>query len=272
MVTVHDWLVTGSAQLSAHGISTARLDCLVLLEDELGIDRAHLLAKPDQEIASAHVAQLQIQLDRRATHEPLAYIRGHAEFYGREFYVNEHVLVPRPESETMIELLKKVAPADSRVADIGTGSGALAITAVLEIGAVAAAVDIDEACLSVARRNAVQYTVAVTCLQGNLLQPFCDPATSFIPNILLANLPYVPVNYPVNTSAQREPALALYGGQDGLDLYRMMFSQLANLRQLPTFIMTESLPEQHASLAGVAQTADYSLLLSDDFIQVFAPA
>src|SRR5882757_1080566 len=123
---VDDWLKQAQQKLETAGIGTARLDTLVLLEDELNKSRAHLLAHPELNLTPKNVQVLSEQLARRARHEPLAYLRGKTEFYGREFVVRPAVLEPRPESETMIELLKAAdLPAKLRIADIGTGSGAL---------------------------------------------------------------------------------------------------------------------------------------------------
>ena len=270
-MTITEYLAQAQQQLTAAGIDTARLDALILLEDRLQLDRAYLLAHDDAELAPDHVATLQAQLERRAEHVPLAYIRGFSEFYGRRFFVNEQVLEPRPESEAMIDLLKQYAPDKARVADIGTGSGALAITAYLELpDPVVWAVDIDEACLDVAKRNAVQHTASITCIQGDLLEPFIKLKSSLKPTVLLCNLPYVPTDYAVNAAAQHEPGLALYGGKDGLDLFRKLFLQSAKLK--PELVLTESLPEQHAALDQIASSAGFQLVADADFIQVFAPA
>lgn len=279
----NDWLSTAQAALTDAGIDTARLDALVLLENATGIDRAQLLAHPETTLTPIALEQLADQLERRLQHEPLAYILGRAEFYGRSFAVTPDVLVPRPESETIIDVLKQQlplaghTPANTKIADIGTGSGALAITAALETGVIACAVDIDEACLTVAKNNAVVHTTPLLTLQGDLLSPFLAAdasaeATAFgAPDILLANLPYVPVDYPINNAARHEPALALFAGTDGLDAYRRFFAQVVQLPKQPVLIITESLPEQHAALAALATDAGYHQIIANDFIQAFSP-
>lgn len=264
------WLRLAQAALDEVGIGTAHLDALVLLEATTGIDRAKLLAHPEKPLEPATLHELADRLERRLQHEPLAYILGYTEFYGRRFEITPDVLEPRPESETMIDLLKKLAPKGAKVADIGTGSGALAITAALETGAVACAVDIDEACLSVAKRNAVVYTTPILALNGDLLSPFLAKSTAFTPDVLLANLPYVPDSFQVNEAALHEPALALYGGPDGLDLFRKLFAQAAQLR--PSLILTESMPPQHADLTDIAAANGYRQQAEDDFIQAFKSA
>src|SRR3990167_7793618 len=134
MITTEQWLKQATNTLKAANIGSARLDALVLLEDEIGRDRALILAHPERPILAQSLKKLNKKLVRRANHEPLAYIRGFSEFYGRRFKVNKRVLEPRPESETMIDLLKELKlPKNSWLADIGTGSGALGITAALEL-------------------------------------------------------------------------------------------------------------------------------------------
>lgn len=288
-MTINKWLTANQATLKQVDIVTARLDCLVLLEDETGKDRGWLLAHPEYELQGSVLKKLSTKITRRSQHIPLAYIRGHAEFYGREFAVNAHTLVPRPETETMIDLLKQLVGTELRrgpsstsavtIADIGTGSGAIAVTAKLELPqAEVIATDIDEQCLETARANAQTLSADISFLQGNLLGPFRTMRLSDYPTILLCNLPYVPDNFQINTAATHEPKHALFGGPDGLDLYRELFQQLSTRVPLgipkgalvrPAYILAESLPLQHETLAAIAKSAGYSLQKTDDFIQVF---
>jgi release factor glutamine methyltransferase len=294
------WLHSAAGALGAAGISTARLDCLVLLEDETGKDRAWLLSHPELELHGSILEKLSTKIDQRRQHIPLAYIRGKAEFYGREFAVNAHTLVPRPETETMLNLLKDLLsrhpelvsgsiPAGSRssdknawipdqvrndseiiIIDIGTGSGAIAITVKLEHpAATVIATDIDEKCLETARANARNLGADVSFLPGSLLEPLKTIRLSDYPTILLCNLPYVPDNFQINRAATHEPRHALFGGDDGLDLYRKLFAEAQQLQQKPQHILTESLPPQHEVLAGIAAAHGYKLTKTDDFIQLF---
>lgn len=269
-MTALEYLASATSRLTAAGISsTARLDVLVLLEDTLHKDRAHLLAHPEIELSVAQQDILDEQIRHRAKHIPLAYIRGKTEFYGRQFSINAHVLEPRPESEMMIDLLKFLpGSANLTIVDIGTGSGALAITAKLDLpDSEIVAVDIDPKCLDIARRNATKLKADVTFLQGNLLQPLHTAGIK--PDALLCNLPYVPDNFQINTAATHEPKLAIFGGGDGLDVYRQLFEQITMLQKPPRYILTEALPPQHGQLAFIADQYNYQLQKSDDFIQVF---
>jgi release factor glutamine methyltransferase len=266
------WLTKSTRQLEAAGIGTARLDALVLLEDITGKDRTHLLAHPELELTIEQQNHLQKLLDRRATHEPLAYIREKTEFYGRELFVNSSVLEPRPESETIIELLKKQTERQSMatIIDLGTGSGALAITAKLDIPqARVLAVDIDTNCLKVATKNAQQLHANIEFIHGSLLEAFFDVELDG-PVAIMANLPYVPDNYQINAAASNEPKLAIFGGPDGLDLYRTMFEQLDEYFDQQVFVFTESLPFQHTELMNIAATHSFKQVAEVDFIQVFS--
>lgn len=263
---VEAWLKNAVAQFKTAGIGTADLDALILLEDETGKDRAWLLAHPETTLQGPSLRRLKILCSRRMEHEPLAYIRGKTEFYGREFLVNKDVLQPRPESETMVELLKKIIFVGRfTLADIGTGSGALAITAKLEIPNVKViGTDIDAKCLAGAEKNASSLKADIDFYKRDLLEDL--PVTA---DVILANLPYVPSDYHINEAAAMEPKKAIFGGPDGLDLYRMMFEQIAGLPKKPMFVLTESLPPQHKDLLSIAKTSGYKLKTSEDFIQVF---
>jgi release factor glutamine methyltransferase len=259
-----DWLTSTTKQLQAAGIESARLDCLLLLEDAVEQDRAWILAHLDHSLPPETVAALNNKVAQRAKHVPLAYIRGHVEFFGHDFIVNKHVLVPRPETETMLSLLQTLPePQRATIIDVGTGSGVLAICAALEFTeAIVLATDIDPHCLDIARRNAAKLGATVEFVAADLPIPS--------PDIILANLPYVPDNYPVNQAATHEPKLALFSGADGLDHYRRLFEQLSPLPSLlPKYILAESLESQHAALATIAAAHGYQLSNSQGLIQVF---
>ena len=251
-------------------IPTARLDALVLLEDATGKDRSWLLAHPELRITRSHLVKLNGWVERRAGHEPLAYIRGKSEFYGREFLVTPATLQPRAETETMIDLLKGsgfTGLRESVIVDVGSGSGCIAITAKLEFPeAKVYATEINKDALIIAKKNAKNLEADVTFLQGNLLQPYWALSPGPSPLALLCNLPYVPNAHTINQAAMQEPRVAIFGGEDGLDLYREMFEQIdkasgfTGLRESvgkPKYIFTESLPFQHEKLAEIAEKHGY---------------
>lgn len=279
-MTLNLWLKQSEQYLDSFGIQTARLDCLVLAEDVLGKDRAWILATPEAELKASQNAKLTKLLKRRAKHEPLAYIRGKVEFYGREFIINSNVLVPRPESETIIDMLIELykarpcstcvkdcedCPCNWNVADVGCGSGALGVTAALEVPNLSVELlEIDRKALELAKINVDNFTIGISVMESDLMSGSTQQN-----DILLCNLPYVPDEYAINSAAKHEPAIALYGGEDGLDLYRQLFSQITHNKHVPLYLLIESLPSQHAKLSKIADTNSYTLRKTNDFIQLY---
>ena len=295
------WLQLATAKLQKNDIQTARLDALVLLTDCLQHDKAWILSHPEFELTTEINQELDGKLHRRSNHEPLSYIRGKSEFYGREFIVTPDTLQPRSETETMLDCLgiiykshfssllednppKNVTKNGSRILenivliDVGTGSGCIAITAKLEHPSTTVyATDISEAALQIAKKNALYLNADVTFLKGNLLAPLHLPSITYNLSVLLCNLPYVPTNHIINHAAMHEPTIAIFGGEDGLDLYRELFKQISgrskvkNLKSKaqPLYIFTESLPFQHQVLVTIANEHGYELVQTEDFIQVF---
>ncbi len=266
-MTVQAFLDHATVQLKHAGIETARLDCLVLLEDRLGTPRAYLLAHPEQKLATSDLLNLNTKITQRASHIPLAYIRKRAMFYGREFYIDENVLVPRPESEALIELLLRLKlPQKPRLADIGTGSGCLGITAALEFPkSFVDLYEIDAAALAVAQMNAQKTAALNTAFYRSNLLPNDFPQY----DVLLANLPYVPDDYVINQAAKHEPRLALFAGPDGMDLYKKFWERIADLHCNPQYILTESFPFQHGQNSTFAKGAGYTTQTADGFAQCF---
>jgi release factor glutamine methyltransferase len=255
-------------QLKEAEVPSAHLDVLILMEDLLEKDRAWILAHPETSLTNYQVNKLNKQVARRKQHIPLAYIRGFSEFYGRRFRVNRHTLEPRPESETMISLLKSLRlPHRPIIADVGTGSGCLGITAALEIPkSTVDLYDIDSGALAVARHNVHMHELHLVIHKRDLLS---RPANLY--DVILANLPYVPDNWRINRAASQEPRLAIFGGPDGLSVYKRLFSQIAGYTWKPEFILTEALPPQHKGLAAIAAASGFKQLNSSDLIQVFGP-
>lgn len=284
--TSSEWLAEATAKLAKAGISTARLDCLVLLEDETGKDRGWLLAHPEFVLTKIQFKRLNTKVVQRQKHIPLAYIRGFTEFYGREFIVSPAVLEPRPESETMIDLLRDLPALNSHkkstaiaaerssivkdetnvgIADVGAGSGALGITAKLLFPqAHVDLLEIDPEAIRIAKNNVIKFTAHINVVKSDLL---LQAPVAY--DILLCNLPYVPDNFSINPAAMAEPKIAIFGGPDGLDVYRRLFDQIQKLAKKPLYILCESLPPQHESLSVIAASTGYHITRAEDFIQVF---
>lgn len=266
--TNHKWLKSAEQRLANAGIATAHLDALVLLEDETGHDRSWLLAHPELELSSSQTDKLNTKLAQRLKHVPLAYVRGKTEFFGREFFVSSAVLEPRPESETMIEMLINLPGMDRQkffIADVGCGSGALGITAQLELPKSRVEMfEIDKSAIKIAKMNVINFATNISVIESDLLS-----AAPRYYDVLLCNLPYVPDDFHINEAAMNEPRIAIFGGPDGLDIYRRLFDQIKNFQKKPLYILCESLPPQHEELTAIAQAANYKLEQSDDFIQCF---
>ncbi len=213
-----------------HAVSeSAALDADLLLGAALGVERAWLLAHLDDSMPEAAAQTFAAWLDRAAAGEPIAYILGARGFYDREFAVTPAVLIPRPETELLLE--QALAWAKHHpvrlAADIGTGSGALAVTfAAHHPETQVMAVDVSPEALAVAEGNAVRHGVSerVSFMQGDLLGPLMEHGLQ--PDLIMANLPYIPGgDLPALAVARWEPRLALDGGPDGLDLVRRLLRQ-----------------------------------------------
>ncbi len=278
-MTIKEWLEKSTEKLKESAISSARLDSLVLLEDKIEKNRSWILAHQEFKLKSEDIRDLNRLIERRRNHEPLAYIRGKSEFYGRLFKVSVDTLQPRSETETMIELLlsqdamykkrsTKTGINGPIILDLGTGSGCIAITAKLEIPeSTVMATDINKNTLNIAKQNSQQLKATVEFRIGNLIQPFMNISEQI--TYILANLPYVPDSHTINEAAMKEPSLAIFGGPDGLKIYRDMFNQVSLLSDKPLNILTEALPFQHEALRLIAQTNKYELKETRDLIQHF---
>lgn len=205
------------------------LDAQILLMRALDSDRAFLFTHPEHKLIPAQLREYQNWLARRAAGEPIAYILGITGFYDIELRVNPTVLIPRPESELLLEEALRLTfhAADGVVADIGTGSGALAIAYKRRHPQCAVyATDICEAALAVAQENARQNNVSLRFLQGDLAQPLIERGIQV--DLLMANLPYIASDeLPKLAVSAYEPRLALDGGADGLGCIRALLDQTA---------------------------------------------
>ena len=229
-----------SELLARVGVESARLDAQILLCFALQIERAVLYAYPERTVDPAQLAFYRALLARRAQHEPIAYITGKKEFYGREFQVNANVLIPRPETELLVELaltsirLRLAAGQLPVVADIGTGSGAIPVTIAVEEPRLPSlyACDISPLALEVAQNNARLFNVIehIHFVQGHLATALPVPV-----DLLLANLPYVgteEIGIMTRDVLDYEPHLALFSGPDGLDLLSELCTDLYHARRL----------------------------------------
>lgn len=218
--------------LSRCQLTEPRLESELLLRHALATDRVSLYQDLSRGLSAAEERRFRCLLKRRQRGEPVAYILGRREFYGLDFEVDRRVLIPRPETELLVDRALAIARERSltEIADIGTGSGAVAVALAANLpSATVYATDISDAALELARRNAEKHGVAVRirCLAGDLLAPL----PRAVP-LIVANLPYVTAaEISGGNLADFEPELALNGGADGLDVIGKLCRQLrARLR------------------------------------------
>lgn len=225
--------------LNSAGCDTPRLDAEVLLAWQFGRDRAWLHAHPEHELSPEQVRAFACLVRRRMAREPLAYVTGQREFYGLDFAVTPAVLVPRPETELLVESALEFAkgvsdsPTDLPLfIDVGTGSGAIAVSIAVRLpGARVVATDTSRAALSVARENARRHGVGgrVSPVCGDLLAPF---GAARQPTVIVSNPPYLtPAEIAAAAPEIRvyEPRGALDGGEDGLSPLRRLARQAARM-------------------------------------------
>ncbi len=245
MATVGELLRDAVGRLAASGSSSPRLDAELLLGDAVGVGRTAVIAHQDSPVGPDAAAAFERAVERRAAGEPVAYIRGLREFHGLAFHVDDRALIPRPETELLVDLAERevatrltTAPRSKgapplRVVDVGTGSGAIAVALVsalrrrrMDREVMVIATDVSEAALDVARVNAVSHGVAdrMQFLAADLLPLHLDQPYS----VVCANLPYVASDYlaALDGELRFEPALALDGGPDGLDVIRRLLALL----------------------------------------------
>ncbi|MBI3114985.1 MAG: peptide chain release factor N(5)-glutamine methyltransferase [Candidatus Kerfeldbacteria bacterium] len=261
-MTVGQALTFGSHALRSG--DEPHLDAEVLLAHSIGADRSWVLAHPTTPLTVARERRFRALVAERRRGLPIAYLTGVKEFYGRAFRVTKATLIPRPESELLVEAALQRLPTKMNVtvADVGTGSGCLAITVAAERPTVRIiAVDRSDAALAVARANAHALGVAsrVRFVQGDLLTPLRTPAA-----LMLANLPYLTDRQANAASLRAEPRAALAAGSDGLAAYRRVFAQLAVHPTPPPVLLCEIGPGLVSGFRHLARSAAYTVEIQRD--------
>jgi release factor glutamine methyltransferase len=258
-------------KLKQAGSTSARLDTLVLLCDAWGKDKAWLLARPDQEVPANILANLRPKVAARAKRKPMAYIRGRQEFYGRDFVVNKHVLIPRPDSEALIDLLKSfVTKKPGFLIDIGTGSGALGVTAALECPNLQICLnEIDPHALAVASKNARRFKLSPQLWQGDLLEGHIGKTIKPFADYILANLPYVDRIWERSMETDYEPHVALFADDGGLQLIKRLLKQIPLALKPGGYLLMEADPRQHDSIISLAKDEGLEFVDQKDFTIVF---
>lgn len=263
------WVRDAAEELASAGIASALLDAEIILAHTLRKSRTWLHAHSDEAIDPRELDIANARLQLRLNRTPIAYIIGHKEFYTRLFKVTPSVLVPRPESEAIITLLKTHLPEGATtLLDVGTGSGCLGITAALELPQLRVTLsDISNHALTVARENAQTLDVDVQTMKSDLLA-----AVPGIYNVVLANLPYVDESWERSPETNFEPSIALFARQKGLAvIYRLLEQVPAHLAP-HGIVLLEADPEQHAAIIYAAAASRLKHVATDGYALLFQNA
>jgi release factor glutamine methyltransferase len=278
IVTVADALLRATFTLRKAGLDEARREAASLLSYALGRDSAFLITHADEEVAGAEFARFQRLVARRAGGEPLQYIKGRQEFYGLDFEVNPDVLIPRPETEllveTALELLRETR--DPFVCDVGTGSGCIAVTLLHERrDAHALAIDISDAALEVAARNAARHGVGerLTTLASDCFDALKDgtpeaAAADFQTEaarfqLIASNPPYVAERDLAGLQREvreHEPRMALTPGGDGLSVIRRLLDEAPQFLARGGHLLFEIGFNQHEAVHNLIDASTWALL------------
>jgi release factor glutamine methyltransferase len=243
--------------LEAAAIPDARLEAEVMVMTVMRMTRQNIFAEQESEVPGHLSQDLAAILAQRLERTPLAYILGYREFYGINVLVTPDVLIPRPETEGIVEhtlfmALMGMETRELTIADVGTGSGAIAVNLAIHLPAARIfAVDISEPALDVAAYNIRGHSVAdrVQLGHGDLLEPLPEPV-----DLIVANLPYIPTGRlpTLQPEVQQEPQLALDGGPDGLDVVRRLMAQAPGKLNASGIILLELDPEQFPAAEAIA--------------------
>jgi release factor glutamine methyltransferase len=237
-MTIQTALLQGTKLFEEGAVPVPRLTAEVLLAHALRRERLYLYAHPEEELAEVAWIHYGRYLHERLKGKPTQYITGRQEFYGREFRVTRDVLIPRPETEHLVEaVLHRIRPGDA-VLDIGTGSGVIAITLALETSARVFAADISRPALLVAAPNAQRLEARMSLVEGDLSSCF---ASQYF-DVVVSNPPYVPTTD--QSGLQREvreyePAIALFAGESGLEIYERLIVDAARVLKPGGWLLLE---------------------------------
>lgn len=248
------------------GIPTALLDAEIILAHTLRKSRTYLHSHGEDEVEPRRLEIANARLDLRRDRVPVAYIIGHKEFYGRLFKVTPSVLIPRPESEAMIESLKKYwGEKPGKLIDVGTGSGCLGITAKLELPLEVTLTDISRHALNVAEDNANNLGTEVELKQSNLLEDVTG-----VYDVILANLPYVNPAWERSPETNHEPNEALFADDNGTALIKRLIVQTGSHLKHGGLLLLEADPEQHADITSYAKNHGLVKAAIIDYCLVFS--
>jgi len=237
-MTVQTALVQGAQLLEDGVIPVPRLTAEVLLAHALRRERVYLFGHPEHQLSDVEWLHYGRYLHERLQGKPTQYITGRQEFYGREFRVTPDVLIPRPETEHVVETALRLAGGASRILDVGCGSGNLAVTLRLETGATAWASDISLAALGVAAGNALRLGAPVSFVACDLMSAFASRSM----DLIVSNPPYVPLSEAAGLQREVrdwEPRQALFAGPTGFEIYERLVCDAARVLRPGGWLMME---------------------------------
>ena len=259
LLEVLDWT---RAHFESRGLSSPRLDAEVLLSEILNLPRVMLYARYDQPLQEEELARMRRWVARRAAGVPVARLLGRREFWSLSLEITPEVLVPRPDSEVLIEVSQQRCTTAHRIVDVGTGSGALALALATEFPeATVWGMDSSSAALSVARRNATKLELdsRIRWIESHLLQAL--PTEAQPVHLMVANLPYIPTLEIAKLDTdvrEHDPHLALDGGLDGLDLIRELIKTAPATLCSGGILALESSSSQVQEVAAMLEGAGFS--------------
>jgi release factor glutamine methyltransferase len=273
-MTLKQWRNAAKKRLEAEGISSAGIDTDLLITHVLKKDKTFVVAHPDHTLSDAEVTAATALLDRRAQHEPIAYLLGTKEFFSLPFEATNDALIPRWETETLVQTALdwlEDKPAGQTICDIGTGAGTIIVSLAHSAPQhTYLATELSPEALALAQKNAQLTTTPITFFEGNLAAPLLHDYTGKI-NLFCANLPYIPTGRLVTldpTVTFYEPNIALEGGPTGLELYAQMLPQAKQLIASGALLLFEhdddqgeplrTLVKQHFPDADIATLTDFS--------------
>lgn len=264
-MTLDEALQFGTKQLKRAGIESARIDSSLLLAKVMDMPRANVLAHLDDEMDPILASDFIELINERAKRRPLVHLTNTREFYGIDLYIDENVLTPRIETEKMVDFAIKHAPQNGKLIDVGTGSGAIAIAIKTHRPDIEVwATEVNDEALSVARRNIEKRELDINLEKSDL---FSNISQTF--DVVATNLPYLQDDADLMPEVQKEPAVALFGGQDGLDIYRQFLKELPQHLNASGYLFTECDPWQQASLKEEAAKIGLQPIEEDYFILGF---